>query len=537
MSISNQRGNVLLFVIAGIAMIASIAMGMFYMTSTSSLGQAGGSGMNRAYYLALAGKDYATANWSNMASWNNSESSLSNTESFHLSSSGGIITSTGIVNKNTPFEARKTITAQSPSPVKRHFLDTFENLTNWATGTQVGGFQAVIPPSDTNKALDVTSAQIDAFGSGSGKWSFLQLNAGTAGVDLSTPWKDAGYCLNHDLQVKIKNSQPYYMAGLNFKVAGSENSREFYGISYLRARKSRSWSLFSGWSAWDDSDNIPNDLKPLAIYNLSYGSLYYVEGFPIQYQYSHPAVVLWKRYLDTETGQYFFTWLSCKLLTDNDYVVYDNNPPGKNYLLSPWSNLQVRLNEAFPFSSGGPSPLLNGEIVVGATSGASARISGTPIMISETWSSNSASGALALTDVSRLFQSGESLLVNGVTRAIIEAKTNYIRVYYGDEGDHGADGTLIGNIRGSNTRNAAIHWPADNVSDWNTSNDYMTLVQWDGCQASAEILSGSGEANAIIKDSSLLTPNSGTIDYSGVALHATGNTANSTYFDDFAIQY
>ena len=45
------------------------------------------------------------------------------------------------------------------------------------------------------------------------------------------------------------------------------------------------------------------------------------------------------------------------------------------------------------------------------------------------------------------------------------------------------------------------------------------------------------ETNAIIKDDSILTPNSGTINYSGIALHATGDTAAYTYFDDFAIQY
>jgi hypothetical protein len=83
----------------------------------------------------------------------------------------------------------------------------------------------------------------------------------------------------------------------------------------------------------------------------------------------------------------------------------------------------------------------------------------------------------------------------------------------------------------------------DNVSDWSDYYDYMTLVQWEVPNSSAsptpERLGGVGtiEANAIIKDSSLLTPNSGAIDYSGIALHATGNTATSTYFDDFAIQY
>jgi hypothetical protein len=527
MTILNQRGNVLLFVISGIAMVAAIAMGMFYMTSTSSLGQAGGSGMNRAYYLALAGKDYALANWSNMASWNGIEFSLSNTETFQVSYLNEKITSTGIVNKDTPFEAKKIITAQSPSPVRKHLLESFEDLTKWATGAQVGGHAT--PAVSGDKALSVTS-YASAFGSG--RWSFLQLKTGIgvdSAVDFSPAWKDAGYCLSHDLQVKIANSQPYYMAGINFKVAGSGDSREFYGISFLRARQTE---ICIPGCFWIHSDNIPLGLKPAAIWTspVTIGS----------YKYSQPAIVLWKRQGGT------FTWLAYKLLASTDYVV-----DASNYLIN-WSNLQIRLNEAYPleFTNGGPSPLLHGAIVVGATSGAIARISETPIMTSETWSGNTASGTLTLTTVSGTFQNGENLLVNGVIRArvsgAIGAKTNYIRAYYGDESSHGTQNSIPtdSDNRGGNPRivtgsGNVIHWPVDNISDWSAFYDYMTIVQWDGFQASASRLggSGTGEANAIIGDSSLLTPNSGAINYSGIALHATGNTAVSTYFDDFAIQY
>ena len=514
MSISNQRGNVLLFVIAGIAMIASIAMGMFYMTSTSSLGQAGGSGMNRAYYLALAGKDYATANWSNMASWNNSESSLSNTESFHLSSSGGIITSTGIVNKNTPFEAKKTIKASQPSPVKEHFFEPFEDLTKWATGAvagEVGSHQI-----SADKALDVTSAPIDAFGSGSGKWSFLQLKTGTGvgnAVDFSPAWLDAGRCLSHDLQVKIKNSELYYMAGLNFKIDNTDN--EFYGVSFLRAKESRSWSP-SGWSDWSDNDNIPSELKPTAIP--------YTPDFLSLNRYSQPAIVLWKRQGGT------FTWLAYKLLVSTDYVV-----DGSNNKLVAWSNLQVRLNEVYGFSAGRPDLLLNGAIVVGQNG--SGRIRGTPIMTSGT------DGTLTLANVSGYFANGDLLSVNGVPAATMGTKTNLIRVYYGDAVATVPDtsNTFPTDNNRKRSPRTEIHWPVDNVSDWKAENDYMTLVQlWDGFQAGASILGGSGtEANAIIKDNSLPTPSypDVNIDHSGIALHAAGNNATSTYFDDFAVQY
>ncbi len=221
-----------------------------------------------------------------------------------------------------------------------------------------------------------------------------------------------------------------------------------------------------------------------------------------------------------------------------------------------WSNLQVRLIEAYPldFTNGGPSPLLHGSVIIGSTSGATAHISGTPILTSESWSTSTASGTLTLTNISGTFASGENLLVDGGIRArasgtLGTTKSNYIRVYYGDVSSHGTpnniptDNNRLGNPRIITGSGNIIYWPANNVSNWSADNDYMTLVQWETPNSSASPMpvrlggSGTKEANSIIRDSSLLTPNSGIIDYSGIALHSTGNTATSTYFDDFAVQY
>ncbi len=93
-------------------MAAAIGIGMFYMISTQSLGQAFGSETNRAYYLALAGKEYVIANgynYSAIVQYGN-DFTVSNTEHFSISSTDGInFKSTGIVNEGTPFEARRTI--------------------------------------------------------------------------------------------------------------------------------------------------------------------------------------------------------------------------------------------------------------------------------------------------------------------------------------------------------------------------------------------------------------------------------------------
>lgn len=535
MNILNRRGNVLLFVISGIAMAAAIGMGMFYMTSTTSMGQMTGNAMDRAHYLAVAGKNYALANWEDRTSWNNVEFSVSDKEEFIISYSGDEITSTGIVNKDTALEARKEIKAKSPSPIfaKKEWKDTFEDLTNWATGSGAGALGSQEISAD--KSLDVTDVTSAGFGTGTGKWSFLQLLAGAGyAVNLTKAWQDAGYCLSHDLQVKIKNDESLYFAGITFKIEGTGVNRTFYGISFLRARQGKlSWS-----DTWRQIDDIPLGIAPEGIFldpPVDYWGGWY------QVRTSRPTIVLWKK------GGAGFTWLAYKILDSSNYVVTDS------YGLQAWSNIQVRLIEAYPlnFTNGGPTPLLYGTIIVGAASGAKARINGTPVLSAEdeTWSSSNASGTLTLDSISGTFQSGENLLVNGQICAkasgTLGSKANYIRVYYGDVSDHTpSNDNPTDDNRKSNPRLTTgvtdhVHWPVDDVSYWSADNDYLTLVQWAETNSSATKLGGVGtrEANAIIKDSSLLTPNSGTIDYSDIALHATGDTATSTYFDDFAIQY
>jgi hypothetical protein len=566
MSILNQKGNVLAFTVIATTMIAALGVGMFYMTSTSSLGGVGANNINRAYFVALAGKDYAIANWNSRLQITGNEFILSNNDRFLLALTDYEITSTGIVNKDTPFEARKTIKVPAPRSAqsKKTFFEPFENLSKWVTGSGTSelGTHAITSVGGDN-ALKVTP-QAYTYGYGYGVWSFLQLNTAAANVDLTKAWKDAGYCLSHDLQIKIRvDNQPYYKAGLIFKASGTGDTSEFYGISYMRTKQQcpDGFSSTTGWNAatstwtscyasrsWTCSrlDNIPSPLKPDDIFTepLECGS----EGSN-WIRYSRPSIVLWKK--RSPSGD--FIWLAYKLLTSNDYVVDTNNR------LVDWSNVQVRLLEAYQlsFTNGGPSPLLDGDFIVGVTSRAMARVNGTPIYSdnSETWASSTAAGILTLTNISGSFQSGEDLIVNGITRAkassaLSTTKANYIRVYYGDVSSHGTPNNIpIDNIRAGNPRlvtgsSYKVHWPVDDISSWNATNDFMTQVKWSGVNASeSTILGGSGttEAGAIIKDTSitypLITPGSGSIDHSGIAVYTTGNTSPYIYFDDFAIRY
>ena len=107
MSFANQKGNVIAYVVIAMTTIAALAVGALYMTSTSALGGIGANNINKAYFLALAGKDYALIY--GLQDTSGKDFTLVNGDKFRLVISGNNITSTGIVNEGKPFEARRTI--------------------------------------------------------------------------------------------------------------------------------------------------------------------------------------------------------------------------------------------------------------------------------------------------------------------------------------------------------------------------------------------------------------------------------------------
>jgi hypothetical protein len=347
------------------------------------------------------------------------------------------------------------------------------------------------------------------------------------------------------------------MAGMSFRETGSEN----YGVSFLRGKQTYNILL----SKWEESSGIPaavdltpdaDDLIPDDLYN---GELEGDESI----QYSKPAIVLWQK-----TGG-VYTWLAYKILTANDHVVFAPDPGEPEKLrLTDWSNLQVRLTEAYPleFKDGGPSTFLYGDMITimrGATRIGTARVNGTPILTADTWAVNGAAGLLTLSNVE--LEDGMTILLNdelkiyGSIRARVAAtpsdpwtRTNVIRAYYGDVDEHPVGGPFndspLDNTRGSNPRitdsGQAVHWPVDNVSEWAADNDYMTLVTWDGINdgglppavPSDDLLGMGKELDAVVRTDILITPESGTFDQPEIALHTFGDTSSSLYFDDFAIQ-
>ena len=126
---AHQKGNIVTYVIVAMSMAATLAVGMLYMSSSSTfgLGEVTANNFNRAYLLAQAGKDYAliqsvpvtTASYPTGREFtfasSNPATPPENRDKFSLvvrdcaTSPAYNIESTGIVSPGTPFEARRKI--------------------------------------------------------------------------------------------------------------------------------------------------------------------------------------------------------------------------------------------------------------------------------------------------------------------------------------------------------------------------------------------------------------------------------------------
>jgi hypothetical protein len=111
---AKQKGSVVTYVIVAMTMAATLAVGMVYMSSSSTfgLGEITANNSNRAYLLAQAGKDYALIKA--VPDTAGRDFTFANRDLFHLFISGNNIQSTGIVSPGTPFEARRKISITKP---------------------------------------------------------------------------------------------------------------------------------------------------------------------------------------------------------------------------------------------------------------------------------------------------------------------------------------------------------------------------------------------------------------------------------------
>ncbi|MEN6319922.1 MAG: hypothetical protein ABFD82_14355 [Syntrophaceae bacterium] len=153
MSFINQKGNVITYVVIAMSTIAALAVGALYMTSSSTFGELGANNVNRAYFLALAGKEYALIK--NLGDTSSSyptgrDFTLASGDKFRLVISGNSITSTGIVNTGTPFEARRTINITKSGFSSRPDISGFAGMT---PKTQPGSSFVQVDTSGTTASL------------------------------------------------------------------------------------------------------------------------------------------------------------------------------------------------------------------------------------------------------------------------------------------------------------------------------------------------------------------------------------------------
>jgi hypothetical protein len=107
MKLLHKKGNVLLFVVVAMTAISVLGTGIYFMTTTTTFGGLNANDQNRAYQLAVAGRDYALAK--NLTATAGRDFTFTNGDKFRLVISGDTITSTGIVKEGTPYEAKRII--------------------------------------------------------------------------------------------------------------------------------------------------------------------------------------------------------------------------------------------------------------------------------------------------------------------------------------------------------------------------------------------------------------------------------------------
>jgi prepilin-type N-terminal cleavage/methylation domain-containing protein len=408
---------------------------------------------------------------------------------------------------------------------KAHFEDQFNNDTNWFSAQ--GGNAQMGTHTVSGGAMNVTSV-VDPTTTGSwflnwllglagwghdGLWAINFFNWSNTDTKLEQSWQDSGGCLSYDVQVKVKNTQPYWMAGLGFRFRPNSNNTDMYtyGLSFIRQRQTSDCFLWI-CGAFANNDDINPALRPFT----SYPSSEFISGSAFagtQARYSDPGIILWQR-----NGAATGASGSFKILAYHTIVAADNltTGTGADLRLKDWSSLMVRLIEGYelPFTSGMVDTdgrhLKYGDIV---TNGGTKkwRIIGTPIMTAA-WGAagtNSAAGTLILNPVvnddgtiSAPFSSGENIYIDDGISGVIYAqasgtqaatKANYIMVYYSDNkspvaGDTvQANNTRIGNVRDGAIFLAGHLWPPDDQTDTTAGlptdspagNDFFTLMQWD----------------------------------------------------------
>ncbi|HET57236.1 MAG TPA: prepilin-type N-terminal cleavage/methylation domain-containing protein [Deltaproteobacteria bacterium] len=469
--------------------------------------------------------------------------------------------------------------------------EKFDNLDNWFTDEDqtLGGHEI------EDDALNVSSMQDTGpsgstflgrllsglFGSGSSSsYAVMFFNWSETVANLAKAWLDTDGCLGYDLQVKVKNDEPYFYTGMNFRMKNNDagDDLESYAVSFVRQRQTRycafligclSWGYESGaadlWG-WLQNDGIDAGLQPFNTNNsTTWGDDHEVYRYAwgtnrLEARYSPPAVILRQRVNSN------FQILAHRTIRDGDGLttaddgVTDLRDPSVR--LKPWSTLLARVVEGYEleFTDGRVDDegrrIRYGDTIKNADGLVSARV--VAVVVENDWGGGgtyTGSGYLVLTNVEGNFTTGGPIYLEDEVYASAASaqagnKANYIMVFFSDNSDD------------RNTRGDAC-WPSDDFipGDDDYDDGRFTLVRWVEEDGTATLRAGRGAsfltttgpfAHAVIKTSELPSPDWNAdsevtdfkwVDTDGnivagdnIALVTSSHTGEETYYDDFAIQ-
>ncbi len=457
---------------------------------------------------------------------------------------------------------------------KEQYHDRFNSPANWFVDNSLGGHQVsggamqvtgTISPGQTPSNLANWLGGLLGWIQNHGRFAAVAFNWGNVNTNLAKAWHDAGGNLSYDIQVKVNNNQPYFFAGLGFRMrnnSGTGNNQDLYtyGVSFVRQRQAKQQmrALFGSSYSWNEStfsflDDINNALRPPYVTwtapdnagvthsSLDFSSTYSCGFFGVRtcrdaYRYSEPAITLWQRNGPPNLLG-VFKILGYRIITSGDNLTTGT---GKDLVLKPWSTLMVRLVEGheLPFTfgrvDGGGRHIKYGDYIRNESGTKTARVIGTPIMTTA-WGANnttSGQGTLILTNLPDTpFSSGEDLFLVGgdgasayarASGAQAAAKASYIMVYFTSPDSGTGNLFQADNARTGLPRDAA-QWPPDDWTDRAADKDFFTLIggetaaiRWTNLDTTADgqgnvasfvpALATSDFYQAVIKTSALVSP-------------------------------
>lgn len=274
---NNNKGSMLIGLIAAITIIGIMSAGTMYFTSGSIQTGLFSSAHSRAYYLAESGINYAKLNVANNITYTAStQFNLADGDAFIIrtmvdpaDASRTIIYSTGIANPGSWFESKYDLTS---------------NFSKSGGGDLTDIVGLTVPDENGNPVLNpiwtvtggpkIKYGKGKGFGNGNGNLGLQGNKGGTKGKgknqiqlyypillslgwwkttpdnpDLAQAWTDNNDLLSYEAQVKIKleitgGQGDHFMHGISFRLSPQNSdwakwgTLRSYGISYFKSKNS-----------------------------------------------------------------------------------------------------------------------------------------------------------------------------------------------------------------------------------------------------------------------------------------------------------